>query len=74
MRRGFSTIAAAGALLVTILGSMGALAQKSGGILKMPYFASPASMSIQAEATRAAVTPLCESSTTLSISTFRRTA
>jgi peptide/nickel transport system substrate-binding protein len=34
------------------------LAQKSGGILKMPDFASPASMSIHEEATRAAVTPL----------------
>jgi ABC-type transport system substrate-binding protein len=35
-----------------------ALAQKSGGILKMPDFASPASMSIHEEVTRAAVTVL----------------
>lgn len=60
MRRGFSTIAAAAALLVTILGSVGALAQKSGGILKMYDFASPASMSTHDEATLAAVTPLMD--------------
>jgi hypothetical protein len=35
-----------------------ALAQKSGGVLKMPDFASPASMSIHEEVTRAAVTVL----------------
>jgi len=59
IRRGFSAIAAAGAaLLLTALGSAGAFAQKSGGVLKMPDFASPASMSIHEEATRAAVTPL----------------
>jgi len=54
----FRTIVAAGVLLVTTLGSAATLAQKSGGILKMPDFASPASMSIHEEATRAAVTPL----------------
>ncbi len=58
MRCGFGAIAAAGALLATTLGSVGTYAQKSGGILKMPDFASPASMSIHEEATRAAVTPL----------------
>ena len=36
----------------------GALAQKPGGILKMPDFASPASMSIHEEVTRAAVNVL----------------
>src|ERR1700746_2226016 len=40
------------------LGSQLALAQKSGGVLKMPDFASPASMSIHEEVTRAAVTVL----------------
>ena len=58
MRCSFSAIVAAGALLVTTLGSVETYAQKSGGILKMPDFASPASMSIHEEATRAAVTPL----------------
>src|SRR5438309_7370880 len=40
------------------LGSHLALAQKSGGVLRMPDFASPASMSIHEEVTRAAVTVL----------------
>jgi peptide/nickel transport system substrate-binding protein len=40
------------------LGGHGALAQKSGGTLKMPDFASPASMSIHEEVTRAAITVL----------------
>jgi peptide/nickel transport system substrate-binding protein len=35
-----------------------ALAQKSGGVLRMPDFASPASMSIHEEVTRAAINPL----------------
>jgi peptide/nickel transport system substrate-binding protein len=58
MRCGCSAVAAAGALLAATIGSAGALAQKSGGILKMPDFASPASMSIHEEVTRAAVNPL----------------
>src|SRR5215831_9865586 len=51
---------AVGAITVLMLwvGGQGALAQKSGGILKMPDFASPASMSIHEEVTRAAVTVL----------------
>jgi peptide/nickel transport system substrate-binding protein len=40
------------------LGGQGAMAQKLGGVLKMPDFASPASMSIHEEVTRAAVTVL----------------
>jgi hypothetical protein len=43
MRCGLSAIASGGALLVATLGSAGASAQKSGGILKMPDFASSAS-------------------------------
>ncbi len=42
------------ALLIS-LGSGMASAQKAGGVLKMPDFASPASMSIHEEITRAAV-------------------
>ena len=49
---------AATTALTLWLGGQGALAQKSGGILKMPDFASPASMSIHEEVTRAAVTVL----------------
>jgi peptide/nickel transport system substrate-binding protein len=49
--------ALAAALLVSF-GSVAALAQKSGGVLKMPDFASPASMSIHEEVTRAAVNAL----------------
>jgi len=44
------------ALLISSL--TGAFAQKSGGVLKMPDFASPASMSIHEEVTRAAVNVL----------------
>ena len=50
-------VAAAAALLMSF-GSVGALAQKSGGVLKMPDFASPASMSIHEEITRAAINAL----------------
>ena len=58
MRRLCRLGVAASAALTLWLGGQGALAQKSGGILKMPDFASPASMSIHEEVTRAAVTAL----------------
>src|SRR5690242_11284520 len=58
MRRSCRIAVAATAALTLWLSSNGALAQKSGGILKMPDFASPASMSIHEEVTRAAVTVL----------------
>ena len=58
MIRSFRIALAATTALTLWLGSQGALAQKSGGILKMPDFASPASMSIHEEVTRAAVTVL----------------
>jgi len=48
----------AAASLALWLGAPEAWAQKSGGILKMPDFASPASMSIHEEVTRAAITVL----------------
>src|SRR5215469_1542970 len=47
MRRLCRLGVAASAALTLWLGGQGALAQKSGGILKMPDFASPASMSIR---------------------------
>ena len=58
MRRSCRIAAAATTALTLWLGGQGALAQKSGGILKMPDFASPASMSIHEEVTRAAITVL----------------
>src|SRR5271163_2590338 len=50
--------AALGGLLAMLAGAAPALAQKSGGILQMPGFASPASMSIHEESTIAAGIPL----------------
>ena len=58
MRRLCRLGVSASAALALWLGGQAALAQKSGGILKMPDFASPASMSIHEEVTRAAVTVL----------------
>jgi hypothetical protein len=58
MRRSRRIAIAAATALALCLGSHLALAQKSGGVLKMPDFASPASMSIHEEVTRAAVTVL----------------
>ena len=58
MGRAHAFVAATVTALVLWLGTHGAQAQKSGGILKMPDFASPASMSIHEEVTRAAVTVL----------------
>jgi peptide/nickel transport system substrate-binding protein len=51
-------MAAAAAALLIWLGAGAALVQKSGGILKVPDFASPASMSIHEEITRAAINAL----------------
>jgi peptide/nickel transport system substrate-binding protein len=50
--------AAASALLIALSGGGTALAQKPGGILQMPDFASPASMSIHEESTITAGIPL----------------
>jgi peptide/nickel transport system substrate-binding protein len=58
MRRSRRIAVAAAAALALWLGSHSALAQKSGGVLRMLDFASPASMSIHEEVTRAAVTVL----------------
>jgi peptide/nickel transport system substrate-binding protein len=58
MRCSCKIAVAASTALTLWLGGQGALAQKSGGILKMPDFGSPASMSIHEEVTRAAVTVL----------------
>src|SRR5580700_11394921 len=49
---------AAAWLALTLATAMPALAQKPGGILRMSFFDSPASMSILEEATRAAEQPM----------------
>jgi peptide/nickel transport system substrate-binding protein len=51
-------LAAAAAALALSLSALPALAQKSGGILKLQHFDSPASMSVLEESTRAALQPM----------------
>src|SRR6185369_6873944 len=51
------TLAAAGVFFCTLWASDTALAQKSGGVLKVYFFDSPASMSIHEEATIAGQGP-----------------
>src|SRR5260221_10665840 len=58
MTRRRQLLAAAGGLLAGLAGADAALAQTAGGILQMPGFASPASMSIHEESTIAAGIPL----------------
>src|SRR4029077_11807850 len=53
-QRGYRLIATS---LLLLLGATSALAQKSGGILRLQHFDSPASISILEEATRAAEQP-----------------
>ena len=52
MVSGMWAFAAAGALILTASGSNAAFAQKSGGILKVGQFDSPAGMSILEESLR----------------------
>ena len=54
MMRGLRVFSAAGGLLVALFVAGAAFAQKPGGILQMPDFASPASMSLHEESTIAA--------------------
>src|SRR5438045_3869935 len=56
--RMLSSCAAAGALLLALSSGNIALAQKSGGILKIQHWDSPASMSIHEEATYSTVLPI----------------
>src|SRR5271169_3881868 len=58
MARYLYTVAAAGTLLITIAGAGSALAQKSGGVLKIYHRDSPASMSILEEATNSTEIPM----------------
>jgi hypothetical protein len=58
MGRNLHAVAAAGTLLITIAGAGPALAQKSGGVLKIYHRDSPASMSILEEATNSTEIPM----------------
>ena len=59
MGRTFRIVAAAfGGLLIAMVSVESAFAQKPGGVLKLPHFDSPASMSILEESTRAALQPM----------------
>ena len=56
MRRDLRTLAAAVVLLIGMATADPALAQKPGGILRVYFFDSPASMSIHEETMRPALT------------------
>ena len=58
MKRQVRRLAIAGALLLTLAATDPALAQKSGGVLKISFFDNPASMSLHEEATGAALRPM----------------
>src|SRR5437588_8625114 len=58
MQRHLGTIATAGLFLIALSAVQPALAQKSGGILKISFFDNPASMSLHEEATGAALRPM----------------
>jgi peptide/nickel transport system substrate-binding protein len=58
MERSLRALAAACVLFGASCGGTTALAQKSGGVLKVYFFDSPASMSIHEEATIAAEGPM----------------
>src|SRR5271169_2745701 len=58
MTRTCRMFAALGVLTAAIAGAGGAYAQKSGGVLRLSHFDSPASMSILEEATRATPQPM----------------
>src|ERR1700716_1989838 len=51
-------LSAGGALLIAAMTAHAAVAQKSGGILNISHFDSPASMSLHEEATAAALRPM----------------
>src|SRR6266568_4104441 len=58
MTRHLFACAATGALMIAIASAGPAFAQKSGGILKIQHWDSPASMSIHEEATYSVVVPM----------------
>src|SRR5713226_8172595 len=58
MLRHLPGFASAAAMAIALCVGGSALAQKSGGVLRLSHFDSPASMSILEEATRAALQPM----------------
>ena len=58
MKRDVRVLTAAGSLLLALSGADAAVAQKQGGILRSPFFDSPANMSMLEESTFAANRPL----------------
>src|SRR6266478_8079912 len=58
MKRSLRAFVAAGTLLAVSLAAGPAVAQKSGGILRVPFFDSPASVSLHEESTFAALRPM----------------
>src|SRR5689334_18693714 len=58
MKRALRVLASAGTLLLAFGAANAALAQKSGGTLKLGHFASPASMSMLEESTQAVNRPI----------------
>jgi peptide/nickel transport system substrate-binding protein len=58
MERRLRAIATTGSLLICLFAAQPALAQKSGGVLKISFFDNPASMSLHEEATGAALRPM----------------
>ena len=58
MKRDLRVLAAAGVLSLALTAADAALAQQQGGILRMPHFDSPASMSLLEESTVAVTRPM----------------
>src|SRR5437773_10592700 len=58
MKRSLRNLAAASLLLLALCATTMASAQKSGGVLKISFFDSPASMSLHEEATGSALRPM----------------
>ena len=58
MKRNLRALAAAGPLSLALFAADAALAQKSGGILKLGHFDSPASMSMLEESTQTVNRPM----------------
>src|SRR5215831_10823932 len=58
MKRDLRILAAAGTLALALSTAQPALGQKQGGVLRVPFFDSPASMSLHEESTFAALRPM----------------
>jgi peptide/nickel transport system substrate-binding protein len=58
VKQDLRVLAAAGALSLALTATGAAFAQKQGGLLRMPHFDSPASMSLHEESTVAVIRPM----------------